>query len=61
MIDPPRPPSMIFWAPAITVFQVPVTLTSITSRTTQLIFSMAVYVRAAMCGVSSTLSNPSSG
>lgn len=28
MIDPPRPPSMIFWAPAITVFQVPVTLVS---------------------------------
>ena len=32
MIDPPRPPSMICCAPAITVFQVPVTLTSITSR-----------------------------
>src|ERR1700744_4163180 len=32
MIDPPRPPSMIFCAPAITVFHVPVTLTSITSR-----------------------------
>ena len=32
MIDPPRPPSMIFCAPAITVFQVPMTLTSITSR-----------------------------
>src|ERR1700742_32823 len=32
MIDPPRPPSMICCAPAITVFHVPVTLTSITSR-----------------------------
>ena len=32
MIDPPRPPSMIFGAPAITAFQVPVTLTSMTSR-----------------------------
>ena len=32
MIDPPRPPSMIFCAPAITVFQVPVTLMSMTSR-----------------------------
>src|ERR1700721_1689902 len=32
MIDPPRPPSMIFCAPAITVFHVPVTFTSITSR-----------------------------
>jgi len=32
MIDPPRPPSMIVCAPAITVFQVPVTLMSMTSR-----------------------------
>ena len=32
MIDPPRPPSMIFCAPAMTVFQVPVTLMSMTSR-----------------------------
>ena len=32
MIDPPRPPSMICCAPAITVFHVPVTLTSMTSR-----------------------------
>jgi hypothetical protein len=32
MIDPPRPPSMICCAPAITVFQVPVTLTSMMSR-----------------------------
>jgi hypothetical protein len=32
MIDPPRPPSMILGAPAITAFQVPVTLTSMTSR-----------------------------
>ncbi len=32
MIDPPRPPSMIVCAPAITVFHVPVTLMSITSR-----------------------------
>ena len=32
MIEPPRPPSMILFAPAITVFHVPVTLMSITSR-----------------------------
>src|SRR3954467_15440994 len=32
MIDPPRPPSMTCCAPAITEFQVPVTLTSMTSR-----------------------------
>jgi len=32
MIEPPRPPSTIKPAPAITVFQTPVTLMSITSR-----------------------------
>ena len=32
MIEPPRPPSMIVGRPAITAFQVPVTLMSITSR-----------------------------
>ena len=32
MMEPPRPPSMILSAPAITVFQVPVTLMSMTSR-----------------------------
>src|ERR1700752_4305433 len=32
MIDPPRAPSMILCAPAITVFHTPVTLTSMTSR-----------------------------
>ncbi|CNI13578.1 Uncharacterised protein [Mycobacterium tuberculosis] len=32
MIDPPRPPSMMCWALAITVFQVPVTLVSMVSR-----------------------------
>ena len=35
--------------------------TSTTSRTTQLMFSTAVCVRAAMCGVRRTLSKPSSG
>ncbi|CAG7423307.1 hypothetical protein PICSAR42_04579 [Mycobacterium avium subsp. paratuberculosis] len=32
MIDPPRPPSMMCCAPAITVFQVPTTLVSMVSR-----------------------------
>ena len=32
MIEPPRPPLMIVAAPAMTVFQTPVTLMSITSR-----------------------------
>ncbi len=32
MIEPPRPPSMIRCAPAITVFHVPVTFTSMMSR-----------------------------
>lgn len=32
MIEPPRPPSMMCRTPAITVFQVPITLVSMVSR-----------------------------
>ena len=60
MIDPPRPPSMIFCAPAITVFQVPVTLTSMTSRNDSGVISFHVWGAAMPAFATMTSRRPNS-